>query len=221
MMLTNNRRFSVHIVLICLGVLSLFKAEESIAFTLLPKPQIHNLRYKCITNCAYSHFLKKISSELKNMANDDDISECTSSTIDFSRIERIFAISDLHTDNADNLSWLVNRCQCSENENENANTTPGPNDILIIAGDISHELSKLKDTFDIILENLQCTIFFVPGNHEAWIGGTAMDKMGITSSIQKLDMIRDLCISMDKVEIHDRLIGSAHKSPVWLIPLQG
>ena len=153
---------------------------------------------------------------------------------DFSHIERIFAISDLHTDYHTNLSWLQDRCRCSDIDNDiniaiskskkdnDNNNTPGPNDILIIAGDISHETSVLKETLDLITTQLQCTIFFVPGNHEAWIDGTDMEEyMGITNSLQKLQSVQEMCQHMEHVQVHPHLVGTKYNSPVWLVPIQG
>ena len=179
-----------------------------------------------------SQRMSKCTSKLSATANgfkdfdfvDDDLFKKTngvhSKSKDFSHIERIFAISDLHTDDVTNLSWLKDRCG-EMARSENPDNTPGSNDILLIAGDISHEFSVLKETFDIITDHLQCTVFFVPGNHEAWIGGTEMNEKGITNSIQKLDLVQEMCSNMEHVQVHPHLVGAKYKTPVWLVPIQG
>ena len=163
-------------------------------------------------------------------------------TID--NIERIFAISDLHTDNVSNLELLQTLClkqqKCANNINHDhnssnnsidVNTTTinnykiGPNDAIIIAGDVSHELSKLRETLTLIQNTLQCQIFFIWGNHEAWIGGQEMDSLHIKSSLQKIKMVKKLCHELgggDGGRIHTecKLVGCDHANPVFILPIE-
>lgn len=129
-------------------------------------------------------------------------------------IENIYVISDLHTDKSENLNWLKERCK-----NKSEHRSPGKNDALIIAGDISHELSKLKETFSVILDELSCHVFFVWGNHEAWVGGREMDALGIQNSIEKIDAIKTLCKEMG-VRTEIELVGNSHESPVCILPIE-
>ncbi len=131
-------------------------------------------------------------------------------TID--NVERIFAISDLHTDNVSNLEWLKILCTNVKND-------IGKNDALIIAGDISHELSKLRETLSIIKQNLNCQIFFVWGNHEAWIGGQEMDSLGIETSFQKIAMVKQLCREMG-VHTECKLVGTSNDNPAFILPIE-
>lgn len=69
---------------------------------------------------------------------------------------RVFVISDLHTDYAENMAWV--RC---------LSTVWYRNDILIVAGDVAETyknfvttMSELKDKFS--------SVFYVPGNHDLW-----------------------------------------------------
>lgn len=128
-------------------------------------------------------------------------------------VQRIFAISDLHTDNLDNLKWLKENCASG------SPLAPTSNDALIIAGDISHEISKLVEAFSIIRMACNCHIFFVFGNHEAWIGGREMDSLGITTSLQKIQMVKDVC---EKEGIHTdtHLVGSNYENPVFIVPIE-
>jgi len=129
-------------------------------------------------------------------------------------VERIFAISDLHTDNTENIEWLKEMCYSHK-----INNSIGPNDAIIIAGDISHELSTLRETFCVIKEYLNCHIFFVWGNHEAWIGGQEMDSLGVESSLQKIELVKLLCDTLD-IHTECRLVGTGNDNPVCILPIE-
>ena len=155
-------------------------------------------------------------------------------------VRRIFAISDLHTDSSDNMQWLVDRCciaadgtanENGDNENnKSSRLTPGPNDALIIAGDISHDLDIIRDTLSTIVNNLQCHTFFIPGNHEAWIGGSKMDGLGLTDSFAKLEKVVEVC---DALWVHTtaKLVSCSNGDgddgtddpnkhhAVWIVPM--
>ncbi len=139
----------------------------------------------------------------------------TEQLTEIGNIERIFAISDLHTDKISNLEWLREMCLSHRIMNNGI----GPNDALIIAGDISHDLTMLKETFCIIKEHLNCHIFFVWGNHEAWIGGQEMDSLGIESSLQKIEFVKSLCSSLG-VYTDCKLVGTSHDNPVVIMPIE-
>lgn len=142
----------------------------------------------------------------------NDMENMKMSAID--NAERIFAISDLHTDNVSNLEWLKELCLMHK-----TNESIGPNDVIIVAGDISHEMSKLEETFTIMKENLNCNIFFVWGNHEAWIGGHELDSLGVESSLQKIKLVKALC---EKMGVHTEcsLVGSSIDNPVFIVPIE-
>ena len=76
-------------------------------------------------------------------------------------IERVLCISDLHTDHGDNMKWLKNRTVDFGNDLRST-------DLIIVAGDISHEIDKLEQSFSY-LRKRKSEILFVPGNHEAWV----------------------------------------------------
>lgn len=70
---------------------------------------------------------------------------------------RLFAVSDLHVDYEPNVAWI-----------DGLSRADYQNDVLIVAGDMSHRqellvdsLAKLKDRFAHVL--------FVPGNHDIWV----------------------------------------------------
>lgn len=70
---------------------------------------------------------------------------------------RIFALSDLHIDYTENLEWLRNLSSGEYKE-----------DFLILAGDISDNLSLLQESFNILKSKFK-ELFFVPGNHDLWV----------------------------------------------------
>ncbi len=88
---------------------------------------------------------------------------------------RIFATSDLHTDFKEN--WLLLE-QLSNNLYQE--------DILIVAGDIAHNLDLIKNTL-VLLKHKFKKVFYVPGNHELWVRGEELN------SIEKFSRIVDLC----------------------------
>ncbi|CDJ49661.1 hypothetical protein, conserved [Eimeria brunetti] len=86
------------------------------------------------------------------------------------------------------------------------------NDVIVLAGDVHHELEGLKESLKLF-----CSVFghvaFVPGNHELWV--THKDKdLGITDSLQKFDCILQLCESLG---VHTRPFSPSTK--VRLVPL--
>lgn len=134
--------------------------------------------------------------------------------IELPSIQRVFAVSDLHTDDHMNFKWLEQKCNDAD-----PSCCPGPNDALIVAGDISHDLDRIEATLRLLKEGLQCEVFFVIGNHEAWVGGEAMTELGLTESLPKLDAIRDLCHALGVITEH-RLLGTNNEFPTWILPMQ-
>lgn len=136
---------------------------------------------------------------------------------ELANIRRIFCISDLHTDNAENFKWLEVQCGCQPNHDSprNHERTPGPNDLLVIAGDISHDMPTFRKTLRI-LKNLQCELLFCAGNHEAWLGRRSY---GSRTSLEKLDLIYQACRGLG---VHTTLqkVSSGSKFPLWVVPLQ-
>ncbi|WMX14907.1 MULTISPECIES: metallophosphoesterase [unclassified Aureispira] len=71
---------------------------------------------------------------------------------------KIWATSDLHVDYSENWNWFMELSEIDYQE-----------DILIVAGDIIPDLKKTA----ILLESLVkkfWKVFFVPGNHDVWLG---------------------------------------------------
>ena len=89
---------------------------------------------------------------------------------------RVFAVSDLHVGYVENLQWIL---QLSQNDYQA--------DVLILAGDVSDDLSVLQQVFDSLQAKFK-EVLFVPGNHELWIrNGENL------SSLEKFEAIDRLC----------------------------
>ena len=125
---------------------------------------------------------------------------------DISEVERVYCISDLHTDNVQNLQWLKESC-ASPN-------APKEKDCLLIAGDISHDYKILEKTLSIITESLSCHVIFVWGNHEAWCG------LEMTSSLEKISSVKKICQKYPKVHTDFQLVGTDHSKPVVVVPIE-
>eukprot|EP00435_Cladocopium_sp_Y103_P045191 s1445_g12.t3 len=90
------------------------------------------------------------------------------------KVVRIWAISDLHTDDHHNKEWL-----------DELETKGAANDVLIVAGDISHKWDIIKDTLGF-LKARYARVFYCPGNHELW--GNAQE-----DSMRRFHAILQLC----------------------------
>ncbi|CAE7516267.1 unnamed protein product, partial [Symbiodinium pilosum] len=77
----------------------------------------------------------------------------------------VYAVSDIHTDKRENMDVL--------------RTWPRrPNDVLLLAGDVSNDLSIVRTTFELMLERFG-QVFYCPGNHDLWMH----PKDGCTDSV--------------------------------------
>eukprot|EP00879_Flechtneria_rotunda_P022187 GHRR01023410.1.p1 GENE.GHRR01023410.1~~GHRR01023410.1.p1 ORF type:complete len:339 (+),score=87.53 GHRR01023410.1:288-1304(+) len=98
----------------------------------------------------------------------------------------VYAVSDLHTDYKENLSWVQNLQPCHSCK-DTSHTS-----VLIIAGDISDDIRLLRTTLEAFVSKFTA-VAFVPGNHELWIKGSQERNAGATDSIDKLCKLSDLC----------------------------
>ena len=108
---------------------------------------------------------------------------------------RILAISDLHTDFQQNRLIV-----------EQLSNTLYKNDILIVAGDIAHQLTIIKDTLSLLRAKFK-QLFFVPGNHDLWVVKQP------NNSIEKLITLLKLCDSLD-IQVRPAKIRD-----IWIVPL--
>lgn len=107
---------------------------------------------------------------------------------------QVYLLSDLHVNYAANWEWLSELCGYS-------------NDILIIAGDISHDLGETKKCLQL-LSNIFKYVFFTPGNHDFWVKKT--DKI---NSLEKLDLLLSFCKSSGIKTKPEKVDG------LWIVPL--
>lgn len=82
---------------------------------------------------------------------------------------RVFALSDIHVDYDVNARWV-----------RNLSTLEYRDDILILAGDVTHKLTELATTLNALAVRF-AKVLFVPGNHELWVIGEAPER----TSLQK------------------------------------
>eukprot|EP00668_Euglena_longa_P003819 GGOE01004479.1.p1 GENE.GGOE01004479.1~~GGOE01004479.1.p1 ORF type:complete len:345 (+),score=98.67 GGOE01004479.1:51-1085(+) len=87
----------------------------------------------------------------------------------------VYACSDLHVDMPANREWLQALPVCTD-----------PNSILIVAGDVQHDVDKLEIAL-ITLAYKYARVFFVPGNHDLWAAGNSMDSA--TKFFALIDML--------------------------------
>lgn len=126
------------------------------------------------------------------------------SIIPLDNIDRVFCLSDLHTDRIENTMWLEEHLPRSDLSQR---------DLLVVAGDISHEMGQLGQSLQLLRQ--YCQVFFVPGNHEAWIGRNHHHRY--PSSLEKLNAVREAC---RKREVHVDALYLAGDHPVWIVPVQ-
>lgn len=70
---------------------------------------------------------------------------------------RIFALSDIHVDYAENRAWV-----------QALSTADYRDDTLILAGDVSDSLSRLAECLQAFSQRF-ARVLFVPGNHDVWV----------------------------------------------------
>lgn len=92
---------------------------------------------------------------------------------------RIFATSDIHIDFPDNLNWL-----------RQLSTQDYTDDLLILAGDISHKTDLIQEAFERFGKSF-ARVCFIPGNHDLWV-----DKGPYSDSYQKWLYINQLAEDM-------------------------
>jgi predicted phosphodiesterase len=112
---------------------------------------------------------------------------------------RIRALSDLHVEFRENLELIRDLARHRHRE-----------DVLIVAGDISHNLTRLRDVLAWLRDAFE-KLFFVPGNHDLWILGPDGD------SLEKFSSVLEVCASLD-VSVYPEVAGRG-EGAVCIIPL--
>ena len=109
---------------------------------------------------------------------------------------RVFTISDIHVDFQENQNWI-----------DAISTVEYRDDILLLAGDICHNMERLQETL-LQIRSKFYRLFFVPGNHDLWIRDEEFQ-----NSHEKFESIIDFCKEND-ITIEPEKINN-----VWIVPL--
>jgi predicted phosphodiesterase len=112
---------------------------------------------------------------------------------------RIFALSDIHIDYDANAEWVGNLSKYEYRD-----------DLLILAGDITHRLALLAWCVSAFSERFK-QVLFVPGNHDLWVLGEEKAKTSLQKFMDVKATIEDCGASM----------RSFRKNGVHIVPLQG
>ena len=67
-------------------------------------------------------------------------------------------------------------------------------DVLIVAGDVSHSRVVLRRTLAFLAGAFKL-VFFVPGNHDLWLDRQAADERAMTS-LDKMSALFELCAEL-------------------------
>jgi len=146
-------------------------------------------------------------------------------------IRRILLLSDLHMDYPANQEWLYSLCTSDDHSNA---AIDSKHTMIIIAGDVSHDMDILRWTFQKLKSKFG-EVAFTPGNHDLWLdpgkvshSGTKLEAEGgdtkkcrtsgkgdgCATSIDKMAQILQLCVDED-ICIGPGKVGSS----LWVIPL--
>ncbi len=115
---------------------------------------------------------------------------------------RIFAISDVHVDYAENMDLLQALCGSGHLR-----------DTLLLAGDATDDLARLARLLRVVRDRF-AHVFFVTGNHELWVRrGQPGD------SVAKFEKILRLCADLG-VGTSPAKVRSGPADPgAWVVPL--
>jgi predicted phosphodiesterase len=112
---------------------------------------------------------------------------------------RIFALSDLHADYADNARWIAN-----------LSTWDYRGDTLILAGDLADRLSLLGWCLSTLRSRFS-NVLFVPGNHDLWV----IREKTIPTSLQKFHEVARI------VESSGASMRALHVGALSIVPVLG
>lgn len=115
---------------------------------------------------------------------------------------RLWAISDVHVDHAENRELLLG-----------LDTSRYAGDCLIVAGDVTDRLPLLLDCLTRLRERF-AAVTFVPGNHEMWLRRSPE----FADSWSKFLALLDACDTAGVLTRPFR-IGAASGPALWVVPL--
>lgn len=122
---------------------------------------------------------------------------------------RVFCLSDLHTDHVVNQQWLRAHMMMMSSSHDWQ-----PSDVLVIAGDISHDMKVLRESLQLLRQH-NATVLFVVGNHEAWLRPPHDKKW---DSLRKLQKVHRVCRQYGVIV--DTPVLLEGPNPLWIVPLQ-
>jgi predicted phosphodiesterase len=168
-----------------------------------------------------------------NFTSPNNFDKDVETVVHLPHINRVLCLSDLHTDHVDNLSWLANRTSRGD---------LSESDLIVVAGDISHDLERMEESFQLLLQT-GASVLFVAGNHEAWLSSKelkAADEVNANvkkdsppssssssssssvSSLKKLERIYRHCREMGVLTGCTVVGGTSERPfPLWILPLDG
>lgn len=111
---------------------------------------------------------------------------------------RVFVISDLHTDYAENMTWV-----------KRISTSSYLEDILLVAGDVAEAYDKFFLTMSLLKKRFK-HVFYVPGNHDLWC---RVESEHFVDSLDKLNALLHACGEL-RVESSPMMIGDLGIIPV-------
>ncbi|NOX87607.1 MAG: metallophosphoesterase [Calditrichaeota bacterium] len=114
---------------------------------------------------------------------------------------RIWIISDIHVDYRENRRWI-----------EEISGVDYKDDILILAGDVSHNCDLLRQSLVKLREKFY-RLFFVPGNHDLWV----RDRF-YRDSLEKFKAIIRFCNEAD-IDVQPESFDYSSKERILLVPL--
>ncbi|KAK4283287.1 hypothetical protein QN277_000253 [Acacia crassicarpa] len=112
---------------------------------------------------------------------------------------RVFVVSDLHTDYAENMKWVK---WLSSIEHKK--------DVLLVAGDVAETYDNFVVTLSLLKERFQ-HVFFVPGNHDLWC---RREGENYVDSLEKLNKLLDACKSLG-VETNPMVVDNLGIIPLF------
>lgn len=117
---------------------------------------------------------------------------------------RLRCISDVHVDEPENRRWVEGLPERQE-------------DILLVAGDISHELELVRAALRGF-KRKYAEVFCVPGNHDLWLA--QKEPGGIRDSLDKLHAFLALCAD-EGVHTQPRCVGMGAdgRGGICVVPL--
>ncbi len=113
---------------------------------------------------------------------------------------RIWILSDIHVD------FIENRQRLSQ-----LSDIDYKDDLLILAGDVTHNLKLFKNTL-LTLRNKFKMLFFVPGNHDLWLRDDLF-----TDSLEKFHHILEFCKASD-IKTNPELISNG-SARILIVPI--